>query len=269
MEPWEIMISESQERMVAAVRPQMLDAVREVCARWELPCTVIGEVAEGGVLHALHDGETRRRDPRAAAHRRVPALRGRAAAANRRGAATRREQKFDLEAPRLRAVRPARRLANGAPPGARRRGAPAAPVACAGSPCRFRAARRTLDPFHAGASAVFGAARNVACAGGEPIGLTDCLNFGNPGEAGDRVGARAGDRRHRRRRDGARHARRVGQRLALQRDRRPRDPADARRRLRRPRARRAADSRPLAAPATSCCSRACRRARSSRARRRR
>jgi phosphoribosylformylglycinamidine (FGAM) synthase-like enzyme len=28
--------------------------------------------------------------------------------------------------------------------------------------------------------AVLGAARNVACAGGEPVGLTDCLNFGNP-----------------------------------------------------------------------------------------
>jgi phosphoribosylformylglycinamidine (FGAM) synthase-like enzyme len=28
--------------------------------------------------------------------------------------------------------------------------------------------------------AVLGAARNVACAGGEPLGLTDCLNFGNP-----------------------------------------------------------------------------------------
>ena len=36
------------------------------------------------------------------------------------------------------------------------------------------------DPFRAGALAVLGAARNVACAGGEPIGLTDCLNFGNP-----------------------------------------------------------------------------------------
>ncbi len=36
------------------------------------------------------------------------------------------------------------------------------------------------DPFRAGAEAVLGAARNVACAGGEPIGLTDCLNFGNP-----------------------------------------------------------------------------------------
>src|SRR5206468_4052834 len=37
MEPWEVMISESQERMVAVVRPQMLDAVMAVCARWALP----------------------------------------------------------------------------------------------------------------------------------------------------------------------------------------------------------------------------------------
>src|SRR6185295_1235185 len=36
------------------------------------------------------------------------------------------------------------------------------------------------DPFRAGVEAVLGAARNVACAGGEPIGLTDCLTFGNP-----------------------------------------------------------------------------------------
>ena len=36
------------------------------------------------------------------------------------------------------------------------------------------------DPFRAGVFSVLGAARNVACAGGEPLGLTDCLNFGNP-----------------------------------------------------------------------------------------
>ena len=36
------------------------------------------------------------------------------------------------------------------------------------------------DPFRAGLQAVFGAALNVACAGGEPLALTDCLNFGNP-----------------------------------------------------------------------------------------
>jgi phosphoribosylformylglycinamidine synthase len=37
-----------------------------------------------------------------------------------------------------------------------------------------------LDPRVAGVQAVLEAARNVACAGGEPLALTDCLNFGNP-----------------------------------------------------------------------------------------
>jgi phosphoribosylformylglycinamidine (FGAM) synthase-like enzyme len=40
------------------------------------------------------------------------------------------------------------------------------------------------DPFAAGWSAVMDAALNVACAGGEPLALTDCLNFGNPEKAG-------------------------------------------------------------------------------------
>src|SRR6185312_5837293 len=57
MEAWEIMISESQERMVAVVRPQMLDSVRAVCARWELDCTPIGVVTDHGELRALVDGE--------------------------------------------------------------------------------------------------------------------------------------------------------------------------------------------------------------------
>jgi phosphoribosylformylglycinamidine synthase len=37
-----------------------------------------------------------------------------------------------------------------------------------------------LDPFEAGASAVLASARKVACAGGRPLALTDCLNLGNP-----------------------------------------------------------------------------------------
>ena len=41
-----------------------------------------------------------------------------------------------------------------------------------------------MDAFRAGAQAALGAARNVACAGGEPLGLTDCLNFGNPEKPG-------------------------------------------------------------------------------------
>jgi phosphoribosylformylglycinamidine synthase len=37
-----------------------------------------------------------------------------------------------------------------------------------------------LDPFTGGALAILEAARNIACVGGEPLGFTDCLNFGNP-----------------------------------------------------------------------------------------
>ena len=57
MEPWEIMISESQERMVAVVRPENLAAVEEVCARWELDHAPIGEVTDTGELRAYFDGE--------------------------------------------------------------------------------------------------------------------------------------------------------------------------------------------------------------------
>src|SRR5438067_13370125 len=54
--PWEIMISESQERMVAVVAPERLGEVRSVCTRWELPCTPIGEVTAHGELRAYARG---------------------------------------------------------------------------------------------------------------------------------------------------------------------------------------------------------------------
>src|SRR5205807_1962465 len=57
MEPWEIMISESQERMVAVVRPERLAALEEVCERWELAHGAIGEVTDGPRLRAFHEGD--------------------------------------------------------------------------------------------------------------------------------------------------------------------------------------------------------------------
>ena len=47
MQPFEIMISESQERMCAIVEPSRLDAVIEACTRWDIDATVIGEVTGG------------------------------------------------------------------------------------------------------------------------------------------------------------------------------------------------------------------------------
>ena len=57
MEPWEIMISESQERMLAIVTEEQLADVREVCERWDLDCTVIGEVTDSKMLRIYWHGE--------------------------------------------------------------------------------------------------------------------------------------------------------------------------------------------------------------------
>ena len=57
MEPWEIMISESQERMVAIVAPDRLAEVEAVIDRWQLHRAVIGEVTETGRLRALWHGD--------------------------------------------------------------------------------------------------------------------------------------------------------------------------------------------------------------------
>src|SRR3954451_20026721 len=56
MEPFEIMISESQERMAAVVEPGRLDDVLGVCARWDLDATVIGSVTDSGLLRAFAGG---------------------------------------------------------------------------------------------------------------------------------------------------------------------------------------------------------------------
>jgi len=55
MEPFEVMTSESQERMLAIVTPEGLDEVLRLCARWEVQATVIGRVTEGGRLR-IRDG---------------------------------------------------------------------------------------------------------------------------------------------------------------------------------------------------------------------
>jgi len=181
MEPWEIMISESQERMVAVVRPQMLAAVQALCAKWELQCEAIGDVTGSGQLRAFVDGAVVGDIPARLLTDECP----------RYEVEQRKPDSWDWPAPKARRPKP---------PAAevyeqydqlvgsrtvRRPGLDAAVL-------RLRPSLRGLavslqgprpgetDPFAAGVQAVLGAARNVACTGGEPIGLTDCLNFGNP-----------------------------------------------------------------------------------------
>jgi len=195
MEPWEIMISESQERMVAIVAPERLAEVEAVIDRWELHRAVIGEVTESGELRALWHGDVVGaiparfltedcpryvigREPRqptpeiALAELPAPpdvlldllgsdALRSRSFVTRRYDqlVQSRTVRRPGLDAAVLR-LRPSYRGLALTLDGTGRLG--------------------SLDPYTGGATAILEAARNVACVGGEPLGFTDCLNFGNP-----------------------------------------------------------------------------------------
>jgi phosphoribosylformylglycinamidine synthase len=178
LEPWEIMISESQERMVAVVEPSLFEDVRVACERWELPCTVIGEVTGHGELRAFFDDDVvgaipaellTDECPRYEVEQRPHAVsRAPVAPVNHEpkrwvfeqydhlvGSRTVRRPGLDAAVLRIDGTRGIAVSLDGPPLG-----------------CR--------DPREAGFSAVLEAAMNVACAGGEPLALTDCLNFGSP-----------------------------------------------------------------------------------------
>ena len=74
MAPFEVMTSESQERMLAIVAPESLDEVREVCHRWEVRASVVGTVTDGTALRIFDrpDGEVLADVPAASLHEDAP-----------------------------------------------------------------------------------------------------------------------------------------------------------------------------------------------------
>ncbi len=74
LEPFEIMTSESQERMLAIVEPSHLDEVLSICERWEVLATVIGRVTDGNGLRILDgfDGEVLAEVPAPSLHDAAP-----------------------------------------------------------------------------------------------------------------------------------------------------------------------------------------------------
>jgi phosphoribosylformylglycinamidine synthase II len=195
MEPWEVMISESQERMVAILRPPMLEAVESVLDRWELGHAVVGQVTTTGELRAFWYGEAVGEIPARLLTDECPrydlALEPRVGLPEREIAEHPPAAEALLEllaSPNLRSrafvFRRYDQLVGSRT--VRRPGLDAAVL-------RLRPSLRglavtldgqgrigRLDPFLGGVLAILEAARNVACAGGEPLGFTDCLNFGNP-----------------------------------------------------------------------------------------
>src|SRR5437660_4463532 len=75
MEPFEVMTSESQERMLAIVRPDDLPETLELCRRWEVRATVVGRVTDTGRLRILDgfEGEVLADVPASSLHDAAPA----------------------------------------------------------------------------------------------------------------------------------------------------------------------------------------------------
>ena len=58
LDPWEILLSEAQERMTLAVPPEKIDRFMEMAARMEVEATVLGEFTDTGEFHILYGGKT-------------------------------------------------------------------------------------------------------------------------------------------------------------------------------------------------------------------
>jgi phosphoribosylformylglycinamidine synthase II len=199
MEPFEVMVSESQERMLCVIEPADLDAVLALCEKWEVGGAAIGRVRKGGRMRVLRGDEVLGDMPVRALVDDCPL--------------------YDLapEKPRE-SVYPAPRAVLGADVGARE-----ALLALLSSPnlagrrplfehydpvVQSRTVRRpeeadaavlvlpgggalavsidgngrrvAADPYRGTVAAVLECAANLACVGAEPLGTTNNLNFGNP-----------------------------------------------------------------------------------------
>ncbi len=201
MTPYELMLSESQERMLLVVRRGCEDAVMEIFRKWDLEACVIGRVTDTGRLRVM-DGTAVAADiPIAALTDEAPQYERPSKRPGWQDEVTRLEigsvsVPDDLNGVLLRLLSSLNLCDRGwiytqydhmvrtdtvVPPGSdsaviRIKGttkALAMTVDCNSRYC-------FLDPFTGGAIAVAEAARNVTVSGARPLALTDCLNFGNP-----------------------------------------------------------------------------------------
>ena len=201
MEPWEVMLSESQERMLMVVEPSKVEKIMAVFEKWDLAAAAIGEVTEDGRFTIRRGKEVLASVPAELLTDKAPV--------NLRPASEpvyfRTLKKADLSqlrdygdwtgllkrlfsSPNIvskrwvyeqydntvgtnTVVRPGSDAAVLRLPGSKKGMALAAD-------CNSRYVY--LDPWRGGAIAVAEAARNVAVSGAKPLAITNCLNFGNP-----------------------------------------------------------------------------------------
>ena len=202
MTPYEMMLSESQERMLVVVEKGKEAQVEAIFEKWNLHSVVIGRVTDDGKLRLLHKGEVVADVPVDSLAEDAPVY----IKASEEPAYYQENSKIDaaqtvaepadyaealkkvLSAPTVAdkewvysqydyqvrtntAVSPGSDAAVLAIRGTRK--ALAMSIDCNG---RYV----YLDPVEGGKIAVAEAARNVVCSGAEPLAITDCLNYGNP-----------------------------------------------------------------------------------------
>lgn len=204
MKPWEILLSESQERMLIVVKKGMEKEVEAVFEKWDLHCAIIGEVTSGGELEYYMNNELVAKVPAESL-----VLGGGAPVYDREykePAYYAKNKAFDINKVQvpddLRAV--AEKLAQslniasknwvseqydsmvGIANTSTNNQSDAAVIRINGTnkhlaltvDCNSRYV--WADPLIGGQIAVAEAARNIVCSGGDPSAVTNCLNFGNP-----------------------------------------------------------------------------------------
>ena len=204
MTPYEVMLSESQERMLLFVKEDSVDQVRSIFERWDCPATVIGRATEGrnatiyerGVPRGEAPVRTLRDAPQYRLDGKEPAWQAELQGYDLDSVPLPEESPSSvllrlLASPNIASKEPVYRqydhhvqLNTVADPGM-----DAAVLRIKGT--RKGLALATdgngrycfLDPYVGGMIAVAEACRNVSAMGAEPVALTNCLNFGNPERA--------------------------------------------------------------------------------------
>jgi phosphoribosylformylglycinamidine synthase subunit PurL len=206
MTPYEIMLSESQERMLLVAAKGREQEVLQVFKKWGLDAVVVGEVADGGLLRVKDHGKIVAEIPAHPLAEEGPVYQRPMAAPPQRSESAADWFTFSPEKKNL-TENLKRLLASPVISSKRwiteqydtmvRTNTLAVPGASDAAVVRIKGTKRALalstdgngrwcqlNPRLGAMHAVVEAARNVACSGAKPIAATNCLNFGSPEKPG-------------------------------------------------------------------------------------
>jgi len=204
MTPYEIMLSESQERMLIIAKRGQEDVVRQVFDKWDVPCAEIGRVTSDGIMRVRNNGTIAAEIPAKALAEEAPLYSREAkspvVASSLRDARSslteRRLQEIDVHESLRQLLRDPtiasknwvyRQYDHTVRTGTVVKPGSDAAVYFVRYANKILAATTdcnslycALGPRVGGKIAVAEAARNLTCSGARPLAVTDCLNFGNP-----------------------------------------------------------------------------------------